>query len=75
MSDQAPTPTVPTATATPSTYTTKRAHYHPIKVSAKWAAMVAAMQALATNSPDQRAARDRERHNETTYARGELGGN
>jgi hypothetical protein len=55
------------------TYRAMHAHYHPIKVSQKWAEMVAAMVSLRTNSPAYDAARDRERHNETTYARGKTG--
>ena len=49
------------------------AHYHPIKASKTWQAMVAAMQAERTRSEAQDAARDREREHETTYARDELG--
>lgn len=56
------------------TYRAQHAHYHPVKASQKWAEMVAAMQADRTKSAAQDAARERERHNETTYARGTTGG-
>jgi hypothetical protein len=56
------------------TYRASHAHYHPVKVSAKWAEMVKAMVADRVRSADQDAARDRERQNETTYARGTTGG-
>jgi hypothetical protein len=74
MSEQS-YPPLPGATPkrTP-TYRAQHAHYHPVKVSQKWAEMVAAMVALRTNSAGQDARRDRERHNETTYARGTTGG-
>lgn len=52
----------------------RTAHYHAIKASQAWKEFVAAMDALATNTPDERAEKDRERERETTYARGELGG-
>lgn len=56
------------------TYRAQHAHYHPVKASQKWAEMVAAMQADRTKSVAQDEARQRERHNETTYARGTTGG-
>lgn len=56
------------------TYHAQHAHYHPIKISKKWAALVQAMQADRVKSAGQDARRDRERHNETTYARGTTGG-
>ena len=50
------------------------AHYHPIAVTALWADFRAAAEATARQDPAYRAAKDREREHETTYARGELGG-
>ena len=50
------------------------AHYHPIKVTQLWAAFMAAMNDEATVTVAKRAEQRRERHDETTYARGELGG-
>lgn len=49
------------------------AHYHAIKTTAKWAALVAAMRDQAKDSATKRARRDAQRERETTYARGELG--
>ena len=49
------------------------AHYHPIRATETWAAFVASMMATATEDPERRAAEDRARERETTYARGELG--
>lgn len=60
------------ATATPDNV--RDAHYHPVKASAAWAAMVKALTADRSRSTAQDARTDREREHETTYARGELGG-
>ena len=49
------------------------AHYHPIKVTQKWAAFVAVMGSEAKASAERRKARDAQRRRETTYARDELG--
>lgn len=49
------------------------AHYHPIKATQTWAAMVEAMAAERTRSTAQDNEKDREREHETTYARDELG--
>jgi len=52
----------------------RNAHYHPIKVTEKWAAFMAEMEAGATRVITERDRKRRERHNETTYARGTTGG-
>jgi hypothetical protein len=49
------------------------AHYHPIKVTQKWAAFVTAMGTEAKTSAERRKAREAQRRRETTYARDELG--
>ena len=49
------------------------AHYHPIRAAETWRTFVASMMATATEDPAKRAAEDRTRERETTYARGELG--
>lgn len=79
MSDTGAPPVVtrPAPGATPRrtpTYRAAHAHYHPVKVSKKWAEIIAAMQADRVKSAGQDATRERERRNETTYARGETGG-
>ena len=51
----------------------RNAHYHPIKATKTWEAMVAAMQADRARSAEADARHDREREHETTYARGKLG--
>ena len=50
------------------------AHTHPIKASEAWLEFMGAMNALATDSVDERQARDGEKKRETDYARGVLGG-
>lgn len=52
----------------------KKAHYHAVKATEKWSEFVAALQAEAFRTADQRARQVAQRKRETTYARGELGG-
>lgn len=51
----------------------KDAHYHPVKVSAQYAAYTAAVSELATNTAAERERRRAQLKRETTYARGTLG--
>jgi hypothetical protein len=60
--------------AAPTSHKLHNAHYHPIKVTEKWAAFMAEMEAGATRVVTERDRKRRERHNETTYARGTTGG-
>lgn len=50
------------------------AHTHPIKATEEWLKFMAAMAVLATDSVEERQARDAARKRETDYARGVLGG-
>ncbi len=52
----------------------KDAHYHAIKATARWAELVAALQAKATGTADERKRKDDQRKRDTTYAHHELGG-
>lgn len=60
--------------AAPTSHKLHNAHYHPIKVTEKWAAFMASLEADATRAVTERDRKRRERHNETTYARGTTGG-
>lgn len=62
---------VPTPGTTPSLV--KDAHYHPVAVTAKFAAWLAGIANVETNSAAKKAREDAQRRRETTYARGELG--
>ena len=61
------------STAQPPPNRLHNAHYHPIKVTQKWAAFVTAMGTEAKTSAERRKAREAQRRRETTYARDELG--
>ncbi len=50
------------------------AHTHPIKATERWLEFMNAMTSTATDSVEERQARDAEKKRETDYARGVLGG-
>jgi hypothetical protein len=55
---------------TPTPHPLHNAHYHPNKVTAAWAAFVAAVGGEAKAVATRRAQREAQRRRETTYARG-----
>lgn len=61
------------AVALPRADHVRDAHYHPIRATAKWAALKAAEQANRTRSAAADADRDRQRMRSSTYAKGEAG--
>jgi hypothetical protein len=63
--------TVPRPGSTPSVVAD--AHYHAIGVSKKYAAYLAGIANVETNSAAKRAREDRNRRRATTYASGETG--
>lgn len=52
----------------------KDAHYHALKATQEWAKFRDAMAETVKRAAAERAARERQRERETTYARGQLGG-
>ena len=55
---------------TPTPHPLHNAHYHPHKVTAAWAAFVAAVGSEAKAVATRRAQREAQRKRETTYSRG-----